>query len=81
MTIKSVVVEPIEVVRNRRKEKWLEIATAELIKSGAYQPEEYNDALDMAENIWDNTDNEGEQWANWVDAVDAVKEELSYWGD
>lgn len=69
--------------RNKSRNKWLEDAVAYLIKIGVYAPDELEGANELAEILWDSSDNEDyfDDHALFQSAEDAVDEELTYWGD
>jgi hypothetical protein len=63
--------------------EWIQEATTYLFKLGVYAPDELEGANELAEILWDSSDNEDyfDDHANFMGAVDAVDEELTYWGD
>lgn len=69
--------------RNKSRNKWLEDAVAYLIKIGVYAPDELEGANELAEILWDSSDNEDyfDDHAMFQSAKEAVDEELTYWGD
>lgn len=63
--------------------EWIQAAINHLLKLGVYAPDELEGANELAEMLWDNSDNEDcfDDHALFMSAVDAVDEELTYWGD
>lgn len=63
--------------------QWIQEAIDYLYKLGVYAPDELEGANELAETIWENSDNEiyFEDHALRYSAVDAVDSELSYWGE
>lgn len=63
--------------------EWIQTAMAYLLKLGIYAPDELEGANELAEILWDGSDNEDyfDDHALFQSAEDAVDEELTYWGD
>lgn len=63
--------------------EWIQSAITYLFKLGVYAPDELEGANELAEVLWDGSDNEdcADDLTLFVSAEHAVDEELTYWGD
>lgn len=68
---------------DRIEAEWINEAMAYLLALGIYAPDELEGANELAESLWDNSDNRCliDEPDHFLSAKEAVDEELTYWGD
>lgn len=69
----------------RLEKEWLKEAAGYMFKLNIFDGtdvKEIADAYQLAETLWENSDNmDAPDWGNWMTPKEAVDEELTYWGD
>lgn len=63
------------------QQEWIQAAVNHLFKLGVFAADETDQAFEVAEGIWDNSDNHLRDYELWIGPEDAVNEELTYWGE
>lgn len=63
------------------EQEWVQAAVNHFFKLGVFSAAEADQAFELAEGLWDNSDNKLYDHAQWISPEDAVDEELTYWGD
>ena len=65
------------------REGWIQQAVDYLLKLGVYLPGEAKGARELAETLWESSDNEliFKEGTHLSDPEEAVDEEMTYWGD
>lgn len=63
------------------QQEWIQAAVNHFFKLSVFAAEEAAEAFELAEGLWDNSDNHLHDHAPWISPEDAVDEELTYWGD
>lgn len=66
------------------RNEWINAAINYLMKLGVYAPDELEGANELAETLWEGSDDD--QYCDSAHAIrvcaeEAVDEELTYWGD
>lgn len=68
---------------NAYRNEWIQTAVNYLLRIGVYAPDELEGANELAETLWESSDND-EFWndeALRLCPEDAVDEEMTYWGE
>jgi hypothetical protein len=82
--VRAFVVETKADKLERLTTEWLQEAVGYMFTLKMYDgvdPQEISQAYELAETLWENSDNAGLSFEDWLTPEEAVDEELSYWGD